>query len=141
MNIDWTFPDYGHTPTDLFMLEKAIAYAKSHDSGGSVRVYAIAIDKRGNVLSQAGNTYIKSHPKQKRLCFLTKQKGKEFMHAELRCIISALKTRKDIHKLYVARVDKAGNIKDGKPCEMCSYMMDTELPNVEVIWSREKYND
>ncbi len=138
MEIDWTFPSYGYTQTDLFMLEKATAYCRQHSSGGDVRVYAVATDKRGNVLAHAGNTYIKSHPKQKRLCFLTKQTGKEFMHAELRCIIQGLKSGKDIAKLYVARVDKAGNVKDSKPCEMCSYMLSTELPNVEVIWSREK---
>lgn len=138
MEIDWTFPDYGHTNTDKTMLRKAIGWAKLHDSGGKICVYAVATDRRGNIIAQAGNTYTKSHPVQKHWCFMAKQKGKEFLHAEIKVLVSGLKSKKDIAKLYVARVDKSGNVKDGKPCAICDLMIKTEFPHLEVIWSREK---
>lgn len=136
--IDWEFPDYGYTTTDKAMLERAVKYAALHNSGGDVRVYAIATDKRGNILAQNGNTYLKSHPKQKHWCFMAKHVKREFLHAETRTLIQALKSGKEIAKLYVARVDKSGKVKDSKPCEVCSFMIATEFPHLEVIWSREK---
>ena len=133
---DWQFaalPAYSRPAMD-----KAADLARKHVSGGSVRVYAIATDKRGNILGQAGNMYTKSSPKQKRWAILAKQPEREFLHAEIATMLRAIKTGKEISKLYVARVDASGNIKDGKPCSVCSLMLATEFPHVEIIWSREK---
>lgn len=133
---DWTFPYYN--ATDFEMIARCHAYAKLHNSGGGTRVFAMAVDKRGVVLAQRGNTYTKSHPKQARWSFLAKQPERTFLHAEAATVLAALKTRKDIYKLYVVRVDSTGKMKDSKPCPVCQLMLDTEFPHVIVVYGREK---
>ena len=50
--------------TNKEMLSAAAQTASEHVSGGRVHTVAVFTDKRYNVLSVAGNTYVKTHPQQ-----------------------------------------------------------------------------
>ena len=120
---------------DLITLacERAARLPKEH----AVRVYAIATDKRGQILGERGNSYHKSHPVQKKWAMAVFQPEREFLHAEVSAMIAALKTGKKIDKLCIGRVDKQGKIKNGKPCIVCATMLEQEFPHVKIYWSKE----
>lgn len=119
------------------MLQYCVDKAKSGDSGGKVRVYSVATDKRGNYLGESLNTYIQTHPKQKAWSLRCGQHGKEYLHSELRTIIKAAKTGRTITDLYIARVDKQGNVKNAKPCVICQAMITSEFPDLNVHYTKE----
>ena len=106
------------------MLQYCVDKAKSGDSGGRCRVYSVATDKRGNYLGEAMNSYIKTSPVMKKLNFLSGQKGKEYLHSEVRTILSAIKSNKIIDKLYIARVNKNGDSLPSKPCTICQMFIE-----------------
>ena len=120
---------------DLITLacERAAMLPKEHP----VRVYAIATNKRGQILAERGNSYHKSHPIQKKWAMAVFQPEREFLHAEVSTLIAALKTGKKIDKLIIGRVDKQGNRKNGKPCIVCATMLEQEFPDVKIYWSKE----
>ena len=120
---------------DLITLacERAARLPKEH----AVRVYAIATNKRGQILAERGNSYHKSHPIQKKWAMAVFQPEREFLHAEVSTLIAALKTGKKIDKLCIGRVDKQGNRKNGKPCIVCATMLEQEFPHVKIYWSKE----
>ena len=64
-------------------IEKAIQKA-SHMPfiKGKQRIYSIIYDKRGKVLSEAGNSYTKSSPKMLAYSLNAGVKEKEFWHSE-----------------------------------------------------------
>ena len=113
--------------------ERATLLPKEH----AVRVYAIATNKRGQILAERGNSYHKSHPIQKKWAMAVFQPEREFLHAEVSAMIAALKTGKKIDKLCIGRVDKQGNRKNGKPCIVCATMLEQEFPHVKIYWSKE----
>lgn len=122
------------------MLWKAIERAKLHNSGGRVSVYAYCLDKRGRVISHAGNSYVKSNTVQKRISEKLGFPEKCFLHAELNAILRARGAV--ISTLVIARVDKHGNVKDGKPCNICcAYIKlqeEIQGSKIDVIYSKEK---
>ena len=119
------------------MLQYCVKKAREGDSGGKIRVYSVAVDKRGNYLGEAMNTYIQTHPKQKAWSLRCGQYGKEYLHSEMHTILKAAKTGKQIAELYIARVDKQGNVKDAKPCVICQAMLTSEFPDVVVHYTEE----
>lgn len=125
------------------MLWKSIERAKLHDSGGRVSVYAYCLDKRGRIVSHAGNSYTKSSVVQKRISEKLGFPEKCFLHAELNAILRARGAA--ISTLVVARVDKQGNVKDGKPCCVCSSYIrlqeEIQGSKIDVIYSKENGNE
>lgn len=119
------------------MLQYCVKKAKEGDSGGKIRVYSVAVDKRGNFLGEAMNTYRVSHPTQKKWSLRCGVQGKEFLHSETLSLLRSLKTGKQIAELYIARVDKQGNVKDAKPCTICQAMLNSEFPDVVVHYTKE----
>lgn len=121
------------------MLEYCVKKAREGDSSGSVRVYSVATDKRGNYLGESLNSYTKTSPIMKKLSLLTGQKGKEYLHSEVRTILYAMKTNKIIDKLYIARVSRDGKPMPATPCEICQmFIKDYEelyKTKVKVIWT------
>ena len=117
------------------MLNKALELAKSLPyERGKQRVAAIAVDKRGRVLSAKTNSYTCTHPKQKHYAERAGNKHKNFLHAEIRCIISAQKVNGGkIHKLYVARSNKVGEHLPSRPCCICQLAI-SEANIQEVIY-------
>jgi len=119
------------------MLQYCVKKAREGDSSGAVRVYSVATDKRGNYLGESLNTYILTHPTMKKWSLRCKQHGREYLHSEIRTMLKAARTGKDITDLYIARVDKQGNIKDGKPCVICQAMITSEFPTLNVHYTEE----
>ena len=119
------------------MLQYCAKKASEGDSGGKIRVYSVAVDKRGNYLGEAMNTYRVSHPTQKKWSLRCGMKGKEYLHSETLSLLRALKTGKQIADLYIARVDKQGNVKNAKPCVICQAMLNSEFPDVVVHYTEE----
>lgn len=106
------------------MLQYCAKKASEGDSGGKIRVYSVAVDKRGNYLGEAMNTYTLTHPTMKKWSLRCGQHGKEYLHSEVRTILSAIKSNKIIDKLYIARVNKNGDSLPSKPCVICQMFIE-----------------
>lgn len=115
------------------MLEYALEKANLINSGGKQRIYAVAVDRKGRVLAEAYNQYQKSHPKQFYYAAKTNNDRRVFLHAEMLCIIRALKTGKKIKTLYVARAGQNGQAMLASPCPVCTLMLQTEFPDVKIV--------
>ena len=85
---------------------------------GEQRVWAIITDKRGKILSEAGNTYTKSSPVMKRFGEQAGYPEKEFWHAECRAIHN-LPYRASPYKISIARVNRYGELLPSSPCPVC----------------------
>ena len=119
------------------MLEYCVKKAREGDSSGSVRVYSVATDKRGNYLGESLNSYTKTSPKQKRWSLRCGQHGREYLHSEVLTMLRSAKSGRKATDLYIARVDKQGKIKDGKPCVICQAMIASEFPTLNVYYTEE----
>lgn len=121
------------------MLEYALEKLKEHNSGGRVNVYAVLTTKRGLILSEGGNLYLKSHPVVKHYANVTRQHdNKCFLHAEIRTLIAYRGKHKHL-KLYVASKDRNGNVRNAKPCPICSAYIDdmqrTQNMKIDVFFT------
>lgn len=84
---------------------------------GRQRVYTIITDKAGRVISEAANSYDKTHPKQKRYSLLAGcSEHKIYLHSELRALIAA---KGNEHHMYIARVGADGKQLPAFPCAAC----------------------
>lgn len=81
-------------------------------------ITAIIYDKRGRVLSIGKNTYVKTHPLQKRLANKVGLPHKEFLHAEISAIVKCRDLSK-AYKITVLRFNKDGSAALAKPCPIC----------------------
>lgn len=100
------------------MLSNAMAKASQHNSGGKYNIYAI-ITNRGSseILAEAGNSYVKTHPRQAEYARRTGNGAKIFLHAEIAALIR--NRQKDADCIYIARVDGQGRPRNAAPCEVC----------------------
>lgn len=93
-------------------------------------MWCIALSKRGKIISECSNSYVKTSPKQ---AFYAKRVGldsKVFLHSEVRAI--CLAKGKKIHKLIIARVDSQNNPVLAKPCPICELALrDAGILSVE----------
>ena len=121
------------------VLSAATQMASEHVSGGRVSTIAMFTDKRYNVLSVAGNTYVKTHPQQASWAKKRGSPDKQCLHAEMRAAIMLAKSGKanSAKFLYVAAVSLSGNILCAKPCMVCQMMLDEQFPNIEVFHTGE----
>lgn len=79
---------------------------------------AIIYDKRGKVLSIGKNSYVKTHPLQKKYAEKVGMAFKEKLHAEIAAIIKC-KSIESAHSIKIFRFDKNGNPALAKPCAIC----------------------
>ena len=124
------------------MLQYCVKKAREGDSGGRCRVYSVATDKRGNYLGEAMNSYILTHPKQAKYGNIFGQIrrcniGSHVLHSEVRTLLKSAKSGRKVTDLYIARVDKQGNVKNAKPCVICQAMLNSEFPDVVVHYTEE----
>lgn len=115
----------------VLMLNYCLEKARKHDSGGRVTVYACATDKRGNILAEGGNSYVKTHPLQASIAKRVGLAAKQFLHAEVACIAKLARLCKECDTLYIARVDKVGNPLPAEPCVICTEAI--ELAGIKNI--------
>lgn len=79
-------------------------------------ITALAYDKRGRLLSVGKNSYVKTHPLQRKYGMLVGRPKAIYMHAELDAL---LKARGPVHKLVVMRYDTDGKPAPAAPCATC----------------------
>lgn len=80
---------------------------------------ATIYDKHGIKLAEECNSYTKTHPLQKFYATKVGTPKREYLHAEVRAIIKALKKGVP-HKIFISRVNpKNGNTGIAKPCPIC----------------------
>lgn len=80
-------------------------------------VVAHAYTKKGMLLAVATNSYTKTHPYQKHLANKVGHPEKQFLHAEIACILRC--KDQPIHMLKVWRYNKQGELVCAKPCVIC----------------------
>lgn len=75
-------------------------------------------DKRGKLLSEAGNSYTKSSPKMKSLASEVGLQEKEFWHAEC-WAIHRIPYGTLPYRIVIARVNRNGEALIAAPCPVC----------------------
>jgi len=80
---------------------------------------AIIYDKRGRILSIGKNSYIKTHPYQKKLACKCGFPDRIFMHAEIQAILKCKNIDK-AYRIFVSRYSSDGKPKNAKPCPICT---------------------
>lgn len=115
---------------DFLLLDHLISTAKSFPiDGDNRRIVAAVTDKKGRLLSIGVNSYEKTHPLQAKYAKQASKPDKVFLHAEIAALV---KVRNGIpHKIYIARVNKAGEPCLAAPCEICQLAI--EYAGIEEI--------
>lgn len=78
------------------------------------RICAITTYK-GRLQSIAFNSYVKTHPEQKRLAKKVGHPEREFLHAEILALLRA----KKVDTISVFRLGRNGEWQNAKPCAIC----------------------
>lgn len=85
---------------------------------GKHRLAAMVVDHRGKPVAFGVNSYHKTHPFQAKLAsFVAPQKI--YLHAEIHAIIQALRRNTNLGGIMVIRIDRRGQLKKAKPCDIC----------------------
>lgn len=79
-------------------------------------VISATFDSKYNIISYGTNSYVKTHPLQKRYAIKIGNIFKIFLHAEVSAIV---KTKSKPYGLIVLRFDKLWNYCISKPCPIC----------------------
>lgn len=79
---------------------------------------AIIYDKRGRVLSIGQNSYIKTHPLQKKYAEKVGEPYKQNLHAEIAAIVKC-KSLERAHTIKIFRFGANGKPALAKPCSIC----------------------
>ena len=84
-------------------------------------VVAICFDKQAKILSVSSNSFCKSSATQALIAKKVGSAARTYLHAEVNCLLRWRRfSAEPIYGLYVARMDKAGNLTNSKPCSICS---------------------
>lgn len=87
-------------------------------SGTKYVVGAIALDHKGNIISKGCNSFVKTHPFQKKIAESVGKPHKIYLHAEISALVQA---HSKIDTLIIARIRQSDNsIAISKPCPVCS---------------------
>lgn len=81
-------------------------------------ITATVYDKRGRFLSQATNSYTKTHPYQAELAASVGLPNKVFLHAEIAALLKCKRLDK-AHSIRVERYRRDGSPALAKPCPIC----------------------
>ena len=81
-------------------------------------VGAIALDNKGNIISKGCNSFVKTHPVQKKIAESVGKPYKIYLHAEVSALVKA---HSQVDTLIIARIRQSDNsIAIAKPCPVCS---------------------
>ena len=106
------------------MLYYALQKASQHNSGGRQRLYAVATDHKGNVIAEAGNSYVTSHPLQYKYAVRAGRPEACFLHAEIHLLAKLAKSRKVCNTVFIARAKRDGSEGLAKPCPICAMALE-----------------
>lgn len=93
-------------------------------------ITAVIYDKKGRVLSVGQNSYVKTHPLQKKHAKKCGLDEKEFLHAEVHAIVRCPDIR-NAHKILVTRWNKKGEPMLAKPCPICQSAI--EAAGIKIV--------
>jgi len=79
-------------------------------------IKAVIFDKKGRILSEAENSYTKTHPYQKRLAEKSKNPHRIYLHAEIAALV---RCRGTPYKISITRTNAKGELVLAKPCDIC----------------------
>lgn len=99
-------------------------------SNARQRLTATVYDKRGRVLSQANNSYIKTHPYQAKLAKKHGRKEQIYLHAEIAALVK-LREVDRAHRIVVERYLKDGTPANAKPCPICEEAI--RLAGIKIV--------
>lgn len=81
------------------------------------QIKATSFDRRGRKIAVGFNTYEKTHPRQKQLAEQCDLHDKEYLHAEIACLIKSRRRR--VHRVVIERYDSEDRSKNAAPCPIC----------------------
>lgn len=89
--------------------------------GNRQRLWACVTDKRGNILGEGCNSFVKSSVYQKQMAAKAGKPKCEYLHAELASLTRVFRSKSKAkpHALWVARALRNGEHGLAKPCEVC----------------------
>lgn len=126
-------------PSDI--LSYTLVKACHHESYGKHKIYAVATDKRGRILAEAGNSYCVSHPA---MAYYAKRKGnihQIFLHAEIALLVKLTRMRiplDNVH-IYVARSNNKGQEMLAMCCPICyAALTETGIYPNNIHWTGEQ---
>ena len=76
----------------------------------------VIYNKKGRILSEAENSYTKTHPYQKRLAEKSKNPHRIYLHAEIAALV---RCRGVPYKISITRINAHGELVLAKPCDIC----------------------
>lgn len=97
--------------------QKAIAMC-SKDQKQNVIAFGV---RNRKIVSIGKNSYIKTHPKQKKYAILVNEPERIYLHAEIAAIINS---PVKLDSLFVYRI-KNGVLQNAKPCPICQSALES----------------
>lgn len=83
---------------------------------GKHLITASLFNKRGMLLTQATNSYTKTHPAQ--IKYAEQSTAKIYLHAEIAALVK-LRKGMEPYKIVIERYGKDGRSRIAKPCPVC----------------------
>lgn len=84
---------------------------------GKYLITAKCYDKRRRLISEATNSYTKTHPIQAYFAEKVGHPHRKYLHAEIAAIVKA--GDRKIHRIEVSRRNKEGRQCNAEPCPIC----------------------
>lgn len=113
------------------MIEYCIAKARELPYvRGQYRHYCVVLDRRGRVVSESANSYVKTSPRAFKAASKVGRPEACYLHSEQRALYLD-KKRRGV-KLIVARVLADGSPANSEPCEICKIVLQ-DFPNIASI--------
>lgn len=97
---------------------------------GEKRLWTVIVDKRGNIVCEAGNSYSKTHTQMFHYSRRTGNPQKCYLHSEVAALLKD-KYKKGC-KIITARVDSLGNACLAAPCLACQLAI-KEFSNIQSV--------
>lgn len=102
-------------PEDIPANVKKILDGLEYDDNKKQNHIAITMWKK-RIVSVGVNVYKKSHPLQAHYAAKSKLDNKNWLHAEISCLVKA---KQKIDAIYVFRINKKGDLQYSAPCVIC----------------------
>ena len=74
-------------------------------------------DRQGRLISQAGNSYHKTHPIQAHFAKMVGMDDRIYLHAEVAALLKC--GVKKPHSIHIERRKRDGSLGTAKPCKIC----------------------
>lgn len=97
---------------------------------GQQRHYSVVLDKRGRIVSESANSYLKTSPRSFKAASKVGRPEACYLHSEQRSLYLD-KARKGV-KLIVVRVGASGQPMPSEPCEICKMVL-RDFKNIKSV--------